>query len=110
MAEINPLYKQDLLPPRPCKDIRTLLRDDTPDEAVDLINKLLEYMPSKRITALEALDHPFFNELKKKTRTKKSKTEKAKDVEMPMIGQKRKAEEVNMLQQPAFKRKKSETK
>jgi serine/threonine protein kinase len=55
-----------LLPPRPARDIKKLLNDDTPDEAVDLILKLLNFMPSQRITALQALDHPFFDEIKKK--------------------------------------------
>lgn len=30
MAEINPFYNQEQLPPRPAKDIRQLLSDDTP--------------------------------------------------------------------------------
>jgi serine/threonine protein kinase len=42
------------------------LKDDTPTEAVDLILRLLDFVPSQRITARQALDHPFFNDIKKK--------------------------------------------
>ena len=34
--------------------------EGTPPEIIDLIEKLLEYEPHKRITAKEALQHPFF--------------------------------------------------
>ena len=34
--------------------------EGTPPEMIDLIEKLLEYEPHKRITAKEALQHPFF--------------------------------------------------
>lgn len=34
-----------------------------PPDGVDLIYRMLQHDPSKRITAREALDHPFFNEL-----------------------------------------------
>ena len=40
----------------------------TPKEAIDLIEKLLDFEPTKRSTALEALEHPFFDELKVKKR------------------------------------------
>eukprot|EP00026_Physarum_polycephalum_P013029 Phypoly_transcript_13389.p1 GENE.Phypoly_transcript_13389~~Phypoly_transcript_13389.p1 ORF type:complete len:343 (+),score=67.99 Phypoly_transcript_13389:2-1030(+) len=33
---------------------------DLPDDALDLLNKLLTYDPAKRITARKALEHPFF--------------------------------------------------
>jgi len=33
------------------KGIRSVLRDDTPPEAIDLIEQLLEFEPQKRITA-----------------------------------------------------------
>jgi glycogen synthase kinase 3 beta len=35
----------------------------TPD-ALDLISKLLEYTPTARFTAIEAMIHPFFDELR----------------------------------------------
>jgi serine/threonine protein kinase len=33
-------------------------------EGVDLLKKMWEYVPEKRISAIEALKHPFFNDLK----------------------------------------------
>lgn len=36
----------------------------TPPEALDLIQKLLQYNPKKRLKPIEALAHPFFDELR----------------------------------------------
>lgn len=36
------------------------------DNFVDLLLKLLEYVPEKRITAADALKHPFFANMDKK--------------------------------------------
>lgn len=33
-------------------------------EAIDLITALLEYTPSRRLSAIEAIAHPFFDELR----------------------------------------------
>jgi glycogen synthase kinase 3 beta len=41
-----------------------VFRPRTPPEAIDLISKLLEYTPSARLTAIEAMTHPFFADLK----------------------------------------------
>ncbi|XP_009869169.1 PREDICTED: cell division cycle 7-related protein kinase [Apaloderma vittatum] len=38
--------------------------DQVPDEAYDLLDKLLDLNPATRITAKEALLHPFFNDMK----------------------------------------------
>lgn len=35
-----------------------------PHEAIDLISALLEYTPTQRLSAVEALCHPFFDELR----------------------------------------------
>lgn len=32
--------------------------------AIDLISKLLEYTPTQRLSAIEAMVHPFFDELR----------------------------------------------
>ena len=40
--------------------------DQGPEEAIDLISKFLVYVPSNRIGALEALTHPFFDQLRDK--------------------------------------------
>jgi glycogen synthase kinase 3 beta len=41
-----------------------VFRPRTPPEAIDLISKLLEYTPSARLTAIEAMCHPFFDDLR----------------------------------------------
>jgi glycogen synthase kinase 3 beta len=33
-------------------------------EAIDLISALLEYTPTQRLSAIEAMCHPFFDELR----------------------------------------------
>lgn len=35
-----------------------------PHEAIDLISALLEYTPTQRLRAIEAMCHPFFDELR----------------------------------------------
>jgi glycogen synthase kinase 3 beta len=35
-----------------------------PPEAIDLISALLEYTPTQRLSAVEAMCHPFFDELR----------------------------------------------
>jgi glycogen synthase kinase 3 beta len=42
---------------------------------IDLILKMLNYSPSKRISAAEALKHPFFGDLRKQDLDSKSHTE-----------------------------------
>ena len=41
--------------------LNRILLDDTPPEAIDLIAKLLEFEPQKRLTAEQAMAHPFFD-------------------------------------------------
>ena len=48
-------------------DTLTLLqvfRPRTAPEAIDLVSKLLEYTPEARLSAVEAMCHPFFDELR----------------------------------------------
>ena len=42
--------------------LNRILLDDTPPEAIDLIAKLLEFEPQKRLTAEQAMAHPFFDQ------------------------------------------------
>ena len=56
MASINPLWKEQIEEHAPLLDfLRKVLVDDTPSEVIDLIERLLEYEPQKRITASQAL-------------------------------------------------------
>ena len=41
-----------------------VFRPRTAPEAIDLVSKLLEYTPEARSSAIEALAHPFFDELR----------------------------------------------
>ncbi|KAG0177611.1 cyclin-dependent serine/threonine protein kinase [Apophysomyces sp. BC1034] len=45
---------------------------------IDLLKKLLEYPPDKRITASDALQHPYFDELGKKERNAENMTNDSK--------------------------------
>lgn len=41
-----------------------MFRPRTSPEAIDLVAKLLEYTPSSRLSAVEAMIHPFFDEIR----------------------------------------------
>lgn len=41
-----------------------LFRSHTPPEAIDLVTKMFAYVPAGRISAIAALAHPFFDELR----------------------------------------------
>jgi glycogen synthase kinase 3 beta len=41
-----------------------VFRPRTAPEAIDMISKLLEYTPSARLSAVQAMIHPFFDELR----------------------------------------------
>ena len=43
-----------------------MFRSRTPADAIDLISKILVYNPDRRLKPLEALLHPFFDELRDK--------------------------------------------
>lgn len=46
------------------KDFKKLFPSSVPEEGLGLLKSLLEYEPLKRITAVDALAHPFFDELR----------------------------------------------
>lgn len=41
-----------------------VFRPRTSPESIDLVAKLLEYTPEARLSAIEAMCHPFFDELR----------------------------------------------
>lgn len=51
--------------------------DDVSSEAIDLVKKCLTYDPEKRISASEALEHPWFKKFAKGEKVKKSLASKA---------------------------------
>jgi len=44
--------------------VQQVFRPRTAPEAIDLVSKLLEYTPGARLSAVEAMVHPFFDELR----------------------------------------------
>lgn len=62
---MNPSYVEFKFPQiRPCP-WNKYFNKRTPPEALDLIDKLLVYTPNTRLSALEAMAHEFFDELRK---------------------------------------------
>lgn len=67
VTAMNPTQGEFRFPALPKKPWNLVLRPETPLEAVDLLDKLLRYVPADRITAYQALRHSFFDELRVQT-------------------------------------------
>lgn len=64
-GEINRNYQNFHFPYlRPTPWYKVLTKTTTSPEAVDLVSRLLIYLPSHRMSAIEVLAHPFFDELR----------------------------------------------
>ncbi|VAH13867.1 unnamed protein product [Triticum turgidum subsp. durum] len=61
---MNPNYTEFKFPQIKAHPWHKIFHKRMPAEAVDLVSRLLQYSPSLRSTALEALIHPFFDELR----------------------------------------------
>lgn len=61
---MNPSYKEFKFPQIPANPWGSVFKAGTPPEAIDLIGKMLSYIPSRRTKAIEACVHPFFDELR----------------------------------------------
>ncbi|PVF98924.1 putative glycogen synthase kinase 3 alpha [Serendipita vermifera] len=61
---MNPNYMEHKFPQIKPHPFSKVFRPRTPPEAIDLVSKLLEYTPSARLTAIEGMVHPFFDELR----------------------------------------------
>ncbi|KAF9930320.1 regulator of ime2 [Linnemannia zychae] len=61
---MNPNYMEHKFPQIKPHPFSKIFRSRTPPEALDLISRLLEYTPSRRFTPIEAMIHPFFDELR----------------------------------------------
>jgi cyclin-dependent kinase len=58
-----PEYSPDLPPYPPPRNGMASLVPTLDAEGIDLLNKMLQYDPARRITAQAALEHPFFHEM-----------------------------------------------
>nr|GAT61273.1 predicted protein [Mycena chlorophos] len=61
---MNPNYMEHKFPQIRPHPFSKVFRPRTAPEAIDLVSKLLEYTPSARLSAVEAMVHPFFDELR----------------------------------------------
>ncbi|KAG6528807.1 hypothetical protein ZIOFF_010992 [Zingiber officinale] len=61
---MNPNYTEHKFPQIKAHPWHKIFHKQMPPESVDLVSRLLQYSPNLRCTALEALIHPFFNELR----------------------------------------------
>ncbi|BFZ13835.1 hypothetical protein BsWGS_16875 [Bradybaena similaris] len=64
IREMNPNYSEFKFPQIKAHPWSKVFRPRTPQEAVILVSRLLEYTPSGRMTPLEACAHAFFDELR----------------------------------------------
>lgn len=61
---MNPNYMEHKFPQIRPHPFSKIFRPRTPLDAIELITNLLQYTPQARLTAIEALCHPFFDELR----------------------------------------------
>ena len=61
---MNPNYMEHKFPQIKPHPFAKVFRPRTAPEAIDLVGRLLEYTPEARLSAVEAMVHPFFDELR----------------------------------------------
>ncbi|KIY51135.1 Pkinase-domain-containing protein [Fistulina hepatica ATCC 64428] len=61
---MNPNYMEHKFPQIKPHPFSKVFRPRTSPEAIDLVSKLLEYTPGARLSAVESMIHPFFDELR----------------------------------------------
>jgi len=61
---MNPSYMEHQFPKIRAQPLSKIFRPRTAPEAIDVVSKMLEYTPSARLTAIVAMVHPFFDELR----------------------------------------------
>ncbi|XP_062144405.1 glycogen synthase kinase-3 homolog MsK-3-like [Alnus glutinosa] len=64
IKRMNPNYTEFKFPQIKAYPWHKIFHKRVPPEAMDLVSRLLQYSPNLRSTALEALVHPFFDELR----------------------------------------------
>lgn len=61
---MNPNYMEYRFPQIRPHPFTRVFRRGTPNDALDLIAKVLDYTPNTRLSAFDAMCHPFFDELR----------------------------------------------
>lgn len=61
---MNPNYTEFKFPPIKCMSWNKVFRQRTTNDAVDLVSKMLQYSPTTRISPMQGLAHPYFDELR----------------------------------------------
>lgn len=64
IGSMNPNYPDFYLPKLRKFPLETIFRKRTTPDAINLISQMLVYNPKARITAVDALAHPYFDELR----------------------------------------------
>ncbi|KAJ1988576.1 glycogen synthase kinase 3 [Dimargaris cristalligena] len=64
IRSMNPNYQDHRFPHIRPHPFSRVFRNRAPADALDLLTKLLDYTPTSRLTAVEAMVHPFFDELR----------------------------------------------
>lgn len=67
IREMNPNYQEFKFPQIKAHPWSKVFRPRTSSDAIDLISQLLEYTPSKRLSAIDACTHAYFDELREPT-------------------------------------------
>jgi len=64
LKSMNPNYQEFKFPQIRAYPWGSIFKPSAPPEAIELIGKLLAYVPDKRLKAIEACEHTFFDELR----------------------------------------------
>jgi glycogen synthase kinase 3 beta len=64
MLAMNPFHEDISMPQMKSTPWSSVFKSNVSPDAISLVSKLLVYDPKKRIGAIDACIHPFFNELK----------------------------------------------
>lgn len=64
LLSMNPNYTEHRFPQIKPHPLSKVFKSKTPEEAIEFLNLLLKYSPNERLSALDALAHPYFDELR----------------------------------------------
>lgn len=67
IQSMNPGYEESKFPNIKCQPWANVFKRAIPEDALSLLSSMLVYVPSKRITAIDSLCHPYFDELRSPT-------------------------------------------